>query len=63
MAMTYKESLLKNDRRLGTANLVSATNEQEANIAESFLTNQSPVMKAWFVMMVINLALFLILLH
>lgn len=58
--MTYRELAFQEDLKLASPLLHA---EAEKSTIQSVLDNQSPVMKAWFVIMLLNLLLFLFLIH
>ena len=53
--MPYKDCVLQNDSL--------TLREKETTVAQAILSNQSPLIKGWFLLMVVNLALFLIFMH
>lgn len=55
--MTYKELALQQE------NYSACSGDDNRRSVKAFLDNQTPVMKAWFILMVINLGVFLILTH
>ena len=57
--MTYREMTLSEELKMPTLKAA----ELEKSVIQSVLTNQSPVMKFWFIVMVMNLALFLFIIH
>jgi hypothetical protein len=60
MVMTFKELALQDERTLAAP---LRAQEAEATMLQAVMDNQSPVMKLWFAIMIVNLALFLLLLH
>jgi hypothetical protein len=58
--MTYRDLIAQDKMRLNSPLL---TGEEEQSALKDFMQNQSPIMKVWFVVMVVNLAMFLFLIH
>lgn len=58
--MTFRELAFQEDLKLSSALL---NQDQDNNLLKALLENQSPVMKVWFLIMLINLALFLLVIH
>lgn len=58
--MTFRELAFQEDIKLSAAVLAQ---DEDASPFKALLENQSPVMKAWFVIMVLNLGLFFALIH
>lgn len=58
--MTYRELMAQDKMKLNSP-LLNAEGEESS--LKDFLQNQSPIMKVWFVVMVVNLAMFLFLIH
>lgn len=58
--MTFRELAFQEDLKMGPLLL---ENEADKNLFQKFLDNQGPVMKMWFLIMMINLGLFLVLIH
>lgn len=55
--MTFRELAFQEDLKLSSALL---NQDQDKNVFKALLENQSPVMKVWFLIMLINLGLFLV---
>ncbi|WP_303674251.1 hypothetical protein [Vampirovibrio chlorellavorus] len=55
--MTFRELAFQEDLKLSSALL---NQDQDKNVFQALLENQSPVMKVWFFIMLINLGLFLV---
>jgi hypothetical protein len=53
--MPYKDCVLQND--------ALSLGEKETTMTQSLFANQSPLIKGWFLLMLVNLGLFLILMH
>ena len=60
MTMTFRDLVFQEDVQL-VSPLLNA--EAEQSPLRGWLANQSPIMKAWFVIMIVNLGLFLFLLR
>jgi hypothetical protein len=60
ISMMFKDLTLRDDMNLASP-LRQAESEQ--TMVQALVVNQSPIMKVWFVMMVVNLALFLFLIR
>lgn len=58
--MTYRD-LVAQDKLNLNSSLLSP--EGEMSPFQDFMQNQSPIMKIWFVVMAINMAMFLVLIH
>lgn len=58
--MTFRELAFQEDLNL-TSPLLSG--ESDKGIVQEVLANQSPLMKGWFVIMMVNLLMFLFLIH
>jgi len=58
--MTYRDLMAQDKMRLNSPLLAG---EEEQGVLKDFMQNQSPIMKVWFVVMVVNLAMFLFLIH
>jgi hypothetical protein len=58
--MTFRELAFQEDLKLSSALL---NQDQDNNVLKALLENQSPVMKVWFLIMLINLGLFLVVVH
>ena len=58
--MSFRELAFQEDLKLSSA---LRQEDEEMNPLQSLLANQSPVMKVWFVIMLLNLGLFLVLIH
>ncbi len=58
--MTFRELAFQEDLKLASA---LRQDDEEFNPLQSMLENQSPVMKIWFVIMLLNLGLFLVVIH
>jgi hypothetical protein len=58
--MTFREMAFHEDLKLASPLL---NGDAEQSIFQSLMANQSPIIKVWFVMMVLNLGLFLLLIH
>ncbi len=58
--MTFRELAFQEDLNLSSALL---NQDQDKNVFKALLENQSPVMKVWFLIMLINLGLFLVVVH
>ncbi len=58
--MTFRELAFQEDLKLSSALL---NQDQDKNVFKALLENQSPVMKVWFLIMLINLGLFLVVVH
>jgi len=58
--MTYRE-LVAQDKLNLNASVLSP--EGEFSPLQDFMKNQSPIMKIWFVVMAVNMAMFLLLIH
>lgn len=58
--MTYRE-LVAQDKLNLNASVLSP--EGEIGPLQDFMKNQSPIMKIWFVVMAVNMAMFLLLIH
>lgn len=52
--MTYREMTFGDELKVSSLKALEA----EKSILHSVLANQSPVMKFWFVVMIVNLAMF-----
>jgi hypothetical protein len=62
--MSMKECALQEEHRSLLAGRMSHSHiERETTLVQALVDNQSPVMKAWFVLMLVNLGLFLLLIH
>jgi hypothetical protein len=59
-AMTFRDMTFQDD--LAAASAQGAV-DVEKSFFQSLVDNQSPIIKIWFVMMVLNLGLFLFLIH
>lgn len=57
--MTYREMAFSDELKATSLKLL----ETEKSFLHSILSNQSPVMKFWFAVMAINLAMFLFIIH
>ncbi len=60
--MSMKECAIQEEHRALLSGRRSH-GEGETTLVQALVDNQSPVMKAWFVLMLVNLALFLVLIH
>lgn len=58
--MTFRELAFQEDLKLSSALL---NQDQDKNVFKALLENQSPVMKVWFLIMLVNLGLFLVVVH
>jgi len=58
--MTFKEMTFQEDLKLASPMLNA---EPEKSLFQSILENQSPIIKVWFVIMVLNLGMFLFIIH
>ncbi len=58
--MTYRDLMAQDKLKLNSPLL---NGESETSPLKDFMQNQSPIMKVWFVVMVLNLAMFLFLIH
>lgn len=58
--MTFRELAFQEDLKLASA---LRNNDEDQSPLKALLENQSPVMKIWFVIMLVNLLLFLALIH
>lgn len=58
--MTFRELAFQEDLKLASA---LGNNDEDQSPLKALLENQSPVMKIWFVIMLVNLLLFLALIH
>ena len=55
LKMPYKDCVLQND--------ALSLGDKETTVTQSLFANQSPLIKGWFLLMLVNLGLFLILMH
>lgn len=60
MIMTFKEMAFQDELKLASPML---NPETEKSLLQSMLENQSPIIKVWFIIMVLNLGMFLFLIH
>jgi hypothetical protein len=58
--MTFKEMAFQEELKLASPILNA---EAEKSPLQSLLENQSPIIKVWFIIMVLNLGMFLLLIH
>lgn len=58
--MTFREMTFQDDQMLTSQALQAET---DSNPFQAVMENQSPLMKLWFVVMLVNLGLFLFLIH
>ncbi len=58
--MTFRELAFQEDLKLASNVLDS---DEHQNPLKALVENQSPVMKIWFVIMLLNLGLFLVVIH
>jgi len=58
--MTFRELAFQEDLKLSSSLL---NGEADKGIVQEMLANQSPLMKGWFVIMMVNLLMFLFLIH
>lgn len=58
--MTFREMAFQEELKLASP-LLNA--DAEKSLFQSLMENQSPIIKIWFVIMVVNLGLFLVLIH
>lgn len=58
--MTFRELAFQEELKLSSPML---NGETEKSAIQSMLDNQSPVMKGWFIIMAVNLLMFLFLIH
>ncbi len=58
--MTYRELMAQDKLNLNSPLL---NGEGELSPLKDFMQNQSPIMKVWFVVMTINMVMFLFLIH
>jgi hypothetical protein len=58
--MTFRELAFQEDLKLASSVFDSS---ERKNPLKALIENQSPVMKVWFVIMLLNLGLFLVVIH
>ncbi len=58
--MTYRDLMAQDKLNLNSPLL---NGEGDLNPVKEFMQNQSPIMKIWFVVMAVNLLMFLFLIH
>jgi hypothetical protein len=58
--MTFRELAFQEDLKLASTLFDS---DERTSPLKALLENQSPVMKIWFVIMLLNLGLFLVVIH
>jgi hypothetical protein len=58
--MTYRDVMAQDKLNLNSPLL---NGEADLNPLKDFMNNQSPIMKVWFVVMAINMVMFLFLIH
>ena len=58
--MTYRDLMAQDKLNLNSPLL---NGEGDLNPVKEFMQNQSPIMKVWFVVMAVNLLMFLFLIH
>lgn len=58
--MTFRELAFQEDLKLTSA---LSDHDEEKSPLKALMDNQSPIMKMWFVIMLVNLGLFLALIH
>lgn len=58
--MSVKEYAIRDERSLAAS---LGGRERETTLVRALVENQSPVIKIWFVIMLLNMAMFLLLIH